>query len=244
MKFQGLVSLMLSPQTKDNITYETTKKLIEYGLTIDSILKISHEDLVNLIFKVSFHNVKATNIKKLAEKLRNEYNDDAPETLEEITKFPGIGRKIGLLYMKECCEKVSGIAVDTHIHKIANRLEWVNKTKDPNKTSVELEKIVDKKYWGNINSILVGFGQEICKSVKPECEISCTLCNDCSYYKNVVSKKKSKSDKKENQKLQSKTKSNSKSKSRSNSKGKKNKVKSKKIRKKKVEYESDNEEEV
>ena len=144
--------------------------------------------------------------------------------------------------MKECCEKVSGIAVDTHIHKIANRLEWVNKTKDPDKTSFELEKIVDKKYWGNINSILVGFGQEICKSVKPDCEISCTLCSDCSYYKNVVSKKKNKSDKKE--KPKSKTEFNSKSKSRSNSKGKKNKVKSKKIRKKKVEYESDNEEEV
>ena len=100
LKFQGLVSLMLSPQTKDNITYETTQKLLEYGLTIDNILKISEKDLVNIIFKVSFHNVKAKNIKKLAEKLREEYNDDAPETLEEIVKFPGIGRKIGLLYLK------------------------------------------------------------------------------------------------------------------------------------------------
>ena len=97
MKFQGLVSLMLSPQTKDNITYETTKKLIEYGLTIDNILKISQEELIEIIFKVSFHNVKAKNIKKLAEKLRKEFDDDAPETLEEIIKFPGIGRKIGLL---------------------------------------------------------------------------------------------------------------------------------------------------
>ena len=102
-KFQGLVSLMLSPQTKDSITYEVTEKLLEYGLTIDNILKISEKDLVNLIFKVSFHNVKAKNIKKLAEKLREEYDDDAPETLEEIVKFPGIGRKIGLLYLKECC---------------------------------------------------------------------------------------------------------------------------------------------
>ena len=190
-KFQGLVSLMLSPQTKDNITYETTQKLIEYGLTIDNILKISQEELVEMIFKVSFHNVKAKNIKKLAEKLRNDYDDDAPETLEEIIKFPGIGRKIGLLYLKECCEKVSGIAVDTHIHKIANRLKWVNNTKDPDKTSVELEKIVDKKYWKTINGVLVGFGQEICKSVKPLCEISCTLCKDCPYYNEVISKKKS-----------------------------------------------------
>ena len=81
--------------------------------------------------------------KKLAEKLREEYNDDAPETLEEIIKFPGIGRKIGLLYLKECCQQVEGVAVDTHIHKIANRLKWVNNTKDPNKTSIELEKIID-----------------------------------------------------------------------------------------------------
>ena len=228
MKFQGLVSLMLSPQTKDNITYETTKKLIEYGLNIDNILKISEKELVDLIFKVSFHNVKAKNIKKLAEKLREEYNDDAPETLDEIVKFPGIGRKIGLLYLKECCQKTKGVAVDTHIHKIANRLKWVNNTKDPNKTSIELEKIVDEKYWDEINGILVGFGQEICKSVKPLCDSSCTLTDNCPYYKDVISTKKQKS-KKENSK-------DKKGKSK-DKKGKKSAKK--KIRKKKIEYESD-----
>ena len=228
MKFQGLVSLMLSPQTKDNITYETTKKLIEYGLNIDNILKISEKELVDLIFKVSFHNVKAKNIKKLAEKLREEYNDDAPETLDEIVKFPGIGRKIGLLYLKECCQKTKGVAVDTHIHKIANRLKWVNNTKDPDKTSIELEKIVDEKYWDEINGILVGFGQEICKSVKPLCDSSCTLTDNCPYYKDVISKKKQKS-KKENSK-------DKKGKSK-DKKGKKSAKK--KIRKKKIEYESD-----
>jgi len=228
MKFQGLVSLMLSPQTKDNITYETTKRLIEYGLNIDNILKISEKELVELIFKVSFHNVKAKNIKKLAEKLREEYNDDAPETLDEIVKFPGIGRKIGLLYLKECCQKTKGVAVDTHIHKIANRLKWVNNTKDPDKTSIELEKIVDEKYWDEINGILVGFGQEICKSVKPLCDSSCTLTDNCPYYKDVISKKKQKS-KKENSK-------DKKGKSK-DKKGKKSAKK--KIRKKKIEYESD-----
>ena len=228
MKFQGLVSLMLSPQTKDNITYETTKRLIEYGLNIDNILKISEKELVDLIFKVSFHNVKAKNIKKLAEKLREEYNDDAPETLDEIVKFPGIGRKIGLLYLKECCQKTKGVAVDTHIHKIANRLKWVNNTKDPDKTSIELEKIVDEKYWDEINGILVGFGQEICKSVKPLCDSSCTLTDNCPYYKDVIYKKKQKS-KKENSK-------DKKGKSK-DKKGKKSAKK--KIRKKKIEYESD-----
>jgi endonuclease-3 len=228
MKFQGLVSLMLSPQTKDNITYETTKKLIEYGLNIDNILKISEKELVELIFKVSFHNVKAKNIKKLAEKLREEYNDDAPETLDEIVKFPGIGRKIGLLYLKECCQKTKGVAVDTHIHKIANRLKWVNNTKDPNKTSIELEKIVDEKYWDEINGILVGFGQEICKSVKPLCDSSCTLTDNCPYYKDVISKKKQKSKKENSEDKKGKSK---------DKKGKKSAKK--KIRKKKIEYESD-----
>ena len=232
LKFQGLVSLMLSPQTKDNITYETTQKLLEYGLTIDNILKISEKDLVNIIFKVSFHNVKAKNIKKLAEKLREEYNDDAPETLEEIVKFPGIGRKIGLLYLKECCQQNEGVAVDTHIHKIANRLKWVNNTKEPNKTSLELEKIVDKKYWDNINSILVGFGQEICKSVKPLCDSSCTLCDDCDYYKEHF--QKNKKGKKQTSKSKEKEK-----KGKSKSKEKGTKQKKKKIRKKKIAYESD-----
>ena len=237
MKFQGLVSLMLSPQTKDNITYETTKKLIEYGLTIDNILKISQEELIEIIFKVSFHNVKAKNIKKLAEKLRKEFDDDAPETLEEIIKFPGIGRKIGLLYLKECCENVSGIAVDTHIHKIANRLKWVNNTKDPNKTSIELEKIVDVKFWNNINGVLVGFGQEICKSVNPLCDESCLLSKECPYYKDVVSKKK-------NKKQKEKSKNKSKSKDKKMKKISKEKKKSKKNRKKKIEYETNSEDEL
>ena len=100
MKFQGLVSLMLSPQTKDSITYEITKKLIEYGLTIDNILKISQEELVEIIFKVSFHNVKAKNIKKLAEKLRKEFEDDAPEILEEIIKFPRNWKKNRIIIFK------------------------------------------------------------------------------------------------------------------------------------------------
>ena len=98
MKFQGLVSL--SPQTKDSITYEITKKLIEYGLTIDNILKISQEELVEIIFKVSFHNVKAKNIKKLAEKLRKEFEDDTPEILEEIIKLPRNWKKNRIIIFK------------------------------------------------------------------------------------------------------------------------------------------------
>ena len=190
-KFQNLVSLMLSSQTKDDITYSTTQKLIEYGLTIDNMIKIPIEKLTEIIFKVSFHNNKSKSIKKLAEILREKYNDNAPESLNEIIKLPGIGKKMGILYMKECLNKIEGIAVDTHIHKISNRLNWVNNTKNPEKTEIELEEICDIKYWNNINTILVGFGQEICKSVSPLCD-SCLLNKRCQYRENVILNKKSK----------------------------------------------------
>ena len=195
-KFQNLVSLMLSSQTKDNITYLTTQKLIEYGLTIDNMIKIPIEKLKEIIFKVSFHNNKSKNIKKLAQILREKYNDNSPENLKEIIKLPGIGKKMGILYMKECLNKIEGIAVDTHIHKISNRLNWVNNTKNTEKTQIELEEICDFKYWDNINSILVGFGQEICKSVSPLCE-SCLLNQRCQFGKNVILNKKSKEKKKD-----------------------------------------------
>ena len=190
-KFQNLVSLLLSSQTKDDITYSTTQKLVEYGLTIDNMIKIPIEKLTEIIFKVSFHNNKAKSIKKLAEILRKKYNDNAPENLKEIIKLPGIGKKMGILYMKECLNKIEGIAVDTHIHKISNRLNWVNDTKNPEKTEVELEEICERKYWNNINTILVGFGQEICKSVSPLCD-SCLLNKRCEFGKNVIMNKKSK----------------------------------------------------
>lgn len=229
LKFQGLVSLLLSPQTKDQITFEATSLLLDYGLTIDNMIKISEKELTELIFKVSFHNNKAKTIKKLAQILRDKYNDDAPETLNEIMKLPGVGRKIGLLYLKGCCGKLEGIAVDTHINKIANRLGWVDEKKtkgkgsiDPDKTSFQLEEIVDKKYWEGINGVLVGFGQEICKSVKPLCEECCLLLKYCPYYKNFVYEK-NKNNKKEKGKNKSKsTDKNKKNKSNSNSNNKNN----------------------
>ena len=189
-KFQALVSLILSSQTKDNITFSTTQKLIEHGLTVKNILSTPEETLINLIFKCSFHNNKAKSIKHLAEVINTTYKGDPPEQLDKVVKLPGIGMKMALIYLKDVCGKVEGIAVDTHIHKISNRLGWV-KTKQPEKTRIELEKIVDRKYWEEINAVLVGFGQEVCKSVKPLCEKECLLKDKCVFYKcNVKSKKK------------------------------------------------------
>ena len=186
-KFQALVSLILSAQTKDHITFQTTQKLIKYGLTIQSMLDTSTDKIVELIYGVSFHNNKAKSIKHLAQEIRDKYDDDPPESLEEVVKLKGIGYKMALIYLKDVCGKVEGIAVDTHIHKIANRLGWTE-TKNAEKTRKQLESIVDKKYWEEMNPILVGFGQEICKSVKPKCD-ECLLMKECLWYKEEKKRK-------------------------------------------------------
>ena len=186
-KFQALVSLILSAQTKDHITFQTTQKLIKYGLTIQSMIDTSADKIVELIYGVSFHNNKAKSIKHLAQEIRNKYDDDPPESLEEVVKLKGIGYKMALIYLKDVCGKVEGIAVDTHIHKIANRLGWTE-TKNAEKTRKQLESIVDKKYWEEMNPILVGFGKEICKSVKPKCD-ECLLIKECLWYKEEKKRK-------------------------------------------------------
>ena len=186
-KFQALVSLILSAQTKDHITFQTTQNLIKYGLTIQSMLDTSTDKIVELIYGVSFHNNKAKTIKHLAQEIRDKYKDDPPESLEKVVKLKGIGYKMALIYLKDVCGKVEGIAVDTHIHKIANRLGWAE-TKNAEKTRKQLESIIDKKYWKEMNPILVGFGQEICKSVKPKCD-ECLLMKECLWYKEEKKRK-------------------------------------------------------
>lgn len=204
-KYQSLISLLLSSQTKDTLTYSTVQKLIKHGLTIDSILKLTEKELVVLIYPVSFHNNKAKNILKMTEKIQNDYDNKPPEEFKEIIKLPGIGKKMAYIYLTDVLKKYEGIGVDTHIHKIANRLKWVNNTKTPEKTRIELEEVVNKKYWKEMNEVIVGFGQKKCKTVKPLCE-DCLLKSRCSYYENVIKAKS-----------ESKSKSKSKSKSRNKS---------------------------
>jgi len=200
-KFQCLVSLLLSAQTKDEITYECTNNLIKYGLTIKNILKTKDETINELIKKCGFHNNKTKYIKKLANVLNDEYKCNVPDDFNLIIKLPGIGKKMAILYMKEVLNKNVGIGVDTHVHKICNRLGWVN-TNSPEQTENELEEIIPVKYWKNLNIELVGFGQEICKSLNPLCENKCLLKNNCLFYnQEIKNKRKYKTKKKINNKL-------------------------------------------
>lgn len=133
------------------------ENLKKVGLTIDDIYKINEVEIFKQIKNVNFARNKAKNIKKMAVMLKEDMNKRIPQTLEGITRFPGVGIKTGTLYLNEVlCQNV-GIGVDTHVHRVANRLGWV-KTEKPEDTKVVLEKLIPKEFWREINVLFVGFG--------------------------------------------------------------------------------------
>mmetsp|Transcript_34444 Transcript_34444/g.60418 ORF Transcript_34444/g.60418 Transcript_34444/m.60418 type:complete len:261 (+) Transcript_34444:1389-2171(+) len=170
-RFQALVSLILSAQTKDETNAKVMARLQAHGLTVENILITEQSKLVDLIRDAGFHNNKAKSIKKVAEIIHEKYAGLAPETYDEIIALPGVGPKMTLLYLQVCLGKVVGISVDTHVHRIANRLGWTA-SKTPEQTRVQLEAFIPEQVWGNINWMLVGYGQTVCKPLNP-------LCHEC-----------------------------------------------------------------
>ncbi|XP_048761051.2 endonuclease III-like protein 1 isoform X1 [Ostrea edulis] len=169
-RYQVLVSLMLSSQTKDQITSAAMKKLREHGCNIDNILQTSDQVLGELIYPVGFWKRKVEFIKKTTKILQDEYNGDIPDSVEKLCKLPGVGPKMAYLVMKCAWNEITGIGVDTHVHRISNRLKWVKKpTKQPEDTRKALQDWLPREYWSDINHLLVGFGQQTCLPVGPRC---------------------------------------------------------------------------
>lgn len=171
-RFQVLVSLMLSSQTKDPITWEAVQRLRNKGLgNVMSLSKVKEKDIEDIIFPVGFYKRKAIYLKKVANILKDKYNGDIPNSIEELCKLPGVGPKMAHLCMLEAWNVVTGIGVDTHVHRIAGRLGWVPKEgiKTPEHTRKALESWLPQEYWREINHLLVGFGQTICTPTHPKC---------------------------------------------------------------------------
>ncbi len=185
--FQILVSTILSLRTKDEVTAKATEKLLSIARTPEEILKIPDEELEKIIYPVGFYRNKTRTLKKISKILIEKYNGKVPDNLEELLKLPGVGRKTANLVLTEGFGK-DAICVDTHVHRISNR--WgIVKTKTPEQTEFQLMKVLPKKWWKDYNSILVAFGQTICKPVGPKCEI-CPIKKYCPYANKRKNKKK------------------------------------------------------
>ncbi|NWW72100.1 NTH protein, partial [Climacteris rufus] len=170
MRYQVLLSLMLSSQTKDQVTSAAMLRLRRRGLSVDTVLHMDEETLGHLIYPVGFWRNKVKYIKQTTAILKQKYGGDIPSTVEELVQLPGVGPKMAHLAMGIAWNSVSGIAVDTHVHRISNRLQWVKKeTKYPEETRVALEEWLPRELWREINWLLVGFGQQTCLPVHPRC---------------------------------------------------------------------------
>ncbi|XP_029802285.1 endonuclease III-like protein 1 isoform X2 [Suricata suricatta] len=178
-RYQVLLSLMLSSQTKDQVTAGAMQRLRARGLTVDSILQTDDSTLGTLIYPVGFWRNKVKYIKQTSAILQQRYGGDIPASVAELVALPGVGPKMAHLAMAVAWGTVSGIAVDTHVHRIANRLGWTRTaTKSPEKTRAALEEWLPRELWSEINGLLVGFGQQTCLPVHPRCQgcLNRTLC--------------------------------------------------------------------
>ncbi|XP_058426313.1 endonuclease III-like protein 1 isoform X3 [Diceros bicornis minor] len=170
-RYQVLLSLMLSSQTKDQVTAGAMQRLRAWGLTVDSILQTDDSTLGTLIYPVGFWRNKVKYIKQTSAILQQRYGGDIPASVTELVALPGVGPKMAHLAMAVAWGTVSGIAVDTHVHRIANRLRWTKKTtKSPEETRTALEEWLPRELWSEINGLLVGFGQQTCLPVRPRCQ--------------------------------------------------------------------------
>lgn len=169
-RYQCLISLMLSSQTKDQVTFAAMERLRARGLTIDNVLAMSDDELGKLIYPVGFWKTKVKYIKKTTQTLKEQYNGDIPDSVEKLCKLTGVGPKMAHICMLVAWDKVTGIGVDTHVHRISNRIGWVKKpTNTPDDTRKALQAWLPFELWSEVNHLLVGFGQTLCLPIGPMC---------------------------------------------------------------------------
>ncbi|KAF1918339.1 DNA repair protein-like protein Ntg1 [Ampelomyces quisqualis] len=170
-RFQTLIALMLSSQTKDTVTAVAMRGMQENmpgGFNLESVLAIDPPALNAFIKKVGFHNLKTKYIKQTAEILRDKFNSEIPDTIEGLVSLPGVGPKMAYLTMSAAWGRDEGIGVDVHVHRITNLWRW-HTTQNPEQTRAALESWLPKDKWHDINNLLVGFGQTICLPVGRKC---------------------------------------------------------------------------
>jgi endonuclease-3 len=166
--FQHLVFTILSARTRDEQTVKAAGNLFKVANTPEKLAKLSEEEIATLIESAGFYRNKAKNLKAMAEILVKEYNSKVPDSFEELVKLPGVGRKTANVVLAYAFNR-NTIAVDTHVHRLANRLGFV-RTGKPEETEVELKKVVPPELWRKVNRVFVAFGQTVCKPIKPLCE--------------------------------------------------------------------------
>lgn len=177
--FQMLFAVVLSAQCTDERVNKVTAPIFEKYKTAEDIAKIDINELEELIHSCGFYKTKAKNLKKTAQIISEEYNGKVPESIDELIKLPGVGRKCANVIMLEAFNKPQGIAVDTHCKRVSVRLGF-SKEKEPEKIEKDLLKIIPFEYYKDVNHLFIWHGRNICTSQNPKCD-KCKLKKYCEY---------------------------------------------------------------
>ena len=179
-----LIGTILSARTRDENTSAVVKKLFSKYKTAHELGNAKISDVEKIIKSTGFYRVKARRIIEVASIIDSKYSGKVPQTIEELLELPGVGRKTANCVLVYAFDKPA-IPVDTHVHRISNRLGLVQ-TKIPEETELELVKKIPKEHWIRINDIFVMYGQNICKPISPMCDV-CQIKKGCNYYRTRVS---------------------------------------------------------
>lgn len=174
--FKILVTTILSARTKDETTAKVVAKLFLKVQTPDDLTQLSLTEIENLIFPCGFYHNKAKSLKELPLSLKEKFDGIIPNEIDDLIKLPGVGRKTANL-VRAVAFKKPAICVDVHVHRICNRLGYVE-TKNPWETEMALRKKLPEQYWLMFNSFLVAFGQNHCTPRNPKCNF-CVIYDEC-----------------------------------------------------------------
>ena len=174
--FKVLISTIISLRTKDEVTYKSSKNLFKLGSTPKTISKLSIDEIRKAIYPCGFFRNKSKIIKEMSKNIVKNHHGKVPDSLDGLLKFKGVGRKTANLVMILGYNK-PGICVDTHVHRIFNRIGYI-KTKTPNESEFALRNKLPLKFWLPINSLLVFYGQKICRPISPHCS-RCVINLNC-----------------------------------------------------------------
>jgi len=174
--FRILIGCVISLRTKDEVSYPATERLFHRAATPRRMLGLPRATIARLIYPAGFYNRKAEQIREISRRLIDSHGGRVPDSLDELLELPGVGRKTANLVITLGFDK-PGICVDTHVHRITNRLGWVS-TDHPDRTESVLREVLPGRYWIPINETLVRHGQQICTPLSPICS-RCPVEADC-----------------------------------------------------------------
>ena len=174
--FRHLVGTILSARSRDEVTDAVCRDLFEAYPTPERLAEAPHRDVERILHRIGFYRVKARYVIESSRMLLSEFGGKVPRTLEELMRFPGVGRKVANCVLVYAFGKAA-IPVDTHVHRVSNRLGWV-KTSTPERTERALVEMLPRRHWLLLNELFVAHGKAVCRPIGPRC-VECSIAGWC-----------------------------------------------------------------